>query len=634
MVRVTITISYGMRALLAASPLVPSRASGLDTTFLIIDKSFKMLKFIRFGLLSILLALTACGGGSGSKSSSSSLSSDSSLSSSVSSSESSAESSLSVSSSSSESSSSSSSESSVVELAENGGFEDSEAGSTEPANWFLATNEGGAIIQVISALDQPENVRTGDRALGVTINTPGANPWSIEAAYIGSGGDGVAVNGGNIYSYSAWVKGPAGTQANFTVGTPGPEFAERARRNITLSGDWEEVTIEVVASEGDTLLRLPVHFSFAANEGEVIYLDDFSFTEQESISYEYSPVTVESLYSLSPSDMPIGVAVPAGNSTISPLTNLPRQGVVTQHFDQLTAENIMKPSYLQPTQGTFFWDEADALIDFAEANGLTVHGHTLMWHAQIPNWMQNFSGTEEQWLDMMRTHISTVAGRYADRASVVSWDVVNEAFEDAGGRFRGSESGTGTSVWYSNIGPEFIEEAFIAADAAAPDADLYYNDFSTEWNRPKVEAVVAMVEDFLARDIPIDGVGFQMHVWSNANVDTIRDHLKLVADIDPGIKVKITELDVRFNHVEPPLSANAYTPEMAEQHKALIKDIVEAYLDVVPPAQRGGITVWGIADADSWIVPLYGRPDWSLFFFNDMSPKPALQGFADALSGN
>lgn len=531
------------------------------------------------------------------------------------------------------SSASSSSTPIVIELAANGGFEESEAGSTTPANWFLATNEGGAVIQVINAADQPANVRTGDRALEVAINTIGANPWSIEIAHTGLDNEGIPVVGGSIYAYSAWIKGPADAQANFTVGTPAPAYAERARRSVTLSGDWQEVAIEVTTSADDTLLRLPVHFSLAANAGATLYVDDFSFTKMESITYEYSPVTVESLHSLSPGNMPIGVAVAAGNSAISPLTNVPRQTIVTQHFNQLTAENIMKPSYLQPTQGQFFFDEADSLIDFAEANGLQVHGHTLLWHNQIPTWMQNFSGTKDQWLDVLKTHVSTVAGHFAGRASVVSWDVVNEAFEDAGGRYRGSEANTGSSVWYTNIGPEFIEEAFKAAHAAAPDADLYYNDFSTEWNRPKLDAVVAMVEDFQARNIPIDGVGFQMHVWGNANVATIREHLKLVADIRPAIKVKITELDVRLNHVEPPLSANAYTPERAEQHKALIKGIVEAYLEVVPAEQRGGITVWGIADVDSWINSLYSRPDWSLFFFNDMSPKPALQGFADALSG-
>lgn len=594
----------------------------------------------RCSLLAVLLALTACGGGSGSgsKSSSSSVvssmlsSSAASLSSAVSSSDMSSVSSSTITSS--ISSASSSSTPVVIELAENGGFEDSEAGSTAPANWSLANNEGTAAIQVISAADQPSNVHSGNRALEIAINTIGTNPWSIEVTHTGLNSGGIPVVGGGIYTYKAWVKGPAGAQANFTVGTPAPAYAERARSNVTLSGEWQEVSIEVTTSTDDTLLRLPVHFSLTANVGATIYVDDFSFTKVESITYEYSPVTVESLHSLSPGNMPIGVAVAAGNSAISPLTNIPRQTVVTQHFNQLTAENIMKPSYLQPTQGQFFFDDADALIDFAEAKGMQVHGHTLLWHNQIPSWMQNFSGTKDQWLDVLKTHVSTVASHFAARQSVVSWDVVNEAFEDAGGRYRGSEANTGSSVWYTNIGPEFIEEAFKAADAAAPNADLYYNDFSTEWNRPKLDAVIAMVKDFQARNIPIDGVGFQMHVWGNANVDTIREHLKLVADIRPAIKVKITELDVRLNYVDPPLSANAYTPARADQHKALIKGIIDAYLDVIPAEQRGGITVWGVADVDSWINSLYGRPDWSLFFFNDMSPKPALQGFADALSDN
>lgn len=585
-----------------------------------------MLKVNPFLVLFLALTLAACGGSSGSKKSSSSSSVSSSSVSSSSVSSSSSDSSVS-------SSSSSSSSVAPVELTENGGFEASEAGSTSPANWSLVTNEGGAVIQVISAADQPENVHSGDKALEVAINTLGANPWSIEVTYDGLSNAGIPVTGGSSYTYSVWVKGPAGAQAHFTVGTPAPAYAERGRRNVTLTGGWEEITMEVTTDAADTLLRLPIHFSVAANEGKTIYLDDMSFTKMELVEHEYSPVTVDSLHSLSPDGMPIGVAVPAGNLPSSPLTDLPRQQLVLQHFNQITAENIMKPSYLQPSQGTFFWDEADALIDFAEDNGLTVHGHTLLWHTQIPSWMQNFSGTtKEEWLDMMRAHITAVAGRYADRPSVVSWDVVNEAFEDAGGRYRGSESGTGNSVWYQNIGPEFIEEAFKAAHAAAPNADLYYNDFSTEWNRAKLDAVLAMVQDFKDRGVPIDGIGFQMHVWSDANVATIREHLGLAAEL--GVKVKITELDVRFNHVNPPLSANAYTPQLADQHKALIKGIVEAYLEVVPPAQRGGITVWGITDGDSWIVPLYGRPDWSLFFFNDMSPKPALQGFADALTGN
>jgi endo-1,4-beta-xylanase len=53
----------------------------------------------------------------------------------------------------------------------------------------------------------------------------------------------------------------------------------------------------------------------------------------------------------------------------------------------------------------------------------------------------------------------------------------------------------------------------------------------------------------------------------------------------------------------------------------------------VPAAQRAGITVWGVWDADSWINQP-GSPDWPLLFDGNFQAKPALQGFKDALVGN
>ena len=61
-------------------------------------------------------------------------------------------------------------------------------------------------------------------------------------------------------------------------------------------------------------------------------------------------------------------------------------------------------------------------------------------------------------------------------------------------------------------------------------------------------------------------------------------------------------------------------------------DIVKAYLDAVPLAQRGGITIWGLTDGESWINQP-GHPDWPLLFNNDLSTKPAYDGVAEALQG-
>jgi endo-1,4-beta-xylanase len=49
---------------------------------------------------------------------------------------------------------------------------------------------------------------------------------------------------------------------------------------------------------------------------------------------------------------------------------------------------------------------------------------------------------------------------------------------------------------------------------------------------------------------------------------------------------------------------------------------------------RGGITLWGITDGDSWIPGFKKRPDWPLLFDARFQPKPALQGMIEGLTGD
>ncbi|MGB6153567.1 MAG: endo-1,4-beta-xylanase, partial [Pricia sp.] len=253
----------------------------------------------------------------------------------------------------------------------------------------------------------------------------------------------------------------------------------------------------------------------------------------------------------------------------------------------------------------------------------------------VPQWMRDFIGDRDAWIAMMETHVSTVAGHFQTLGeTVVSWDVVNEAFNDTGG-YRGSspdDTGSQGSIWYDNIGVDYIELAFRTAREADADADLYYNDYNLLFGGEKFDLAVAMINDFQARGVPIDGLGFQAHISLNApSITQIRQTLEQAVNIEPAIKIKITELDVRVNNTN---SSQVFTSEMAEAQKAYIHDVVEAYLDVVPPAQRGGITVWGIHDGDTWLIDFLGRIEWPLLFLENLEPKPALQGFADALEGN
>src|SRR3954471_21272846 len=56
------------------------------------------------------------------------------------------------------------------------------------------------------------------------------------------------------------------------------------------------------------------------------------------------------------------------------------------HFNVITPENCMKPAPVHPQEDAWQFERTDALVKFAEENGLAVHGHTLVWHAQTNDW--------------------------------------------------------------------------------------------------------------------------------------------------------------------------------------------------------------------------------------------------------
>lgn len=334
---------------------------------------------------------------------------------------------------------------------------------------------------------------------------------------------------------------------------------------------------------------------------------------------------------------PVGTAVSAGNESFSIMHSnanaASQRNIIEQHFSQITPGNIMKMRYLHNTYGTFTYEQADALIDYAAAQGKGIHAHALIWHRsyQVPDWV-NESEDLQSHLDH---HISNIAEHFAGK--VDSWDVVNEAID------RNAEGvwGYRDSVFYQKLGKSYIPNAFITARAADVDAELYYNDYGISSADGKFQFMLQMVDELLADDVPIDGIGFQMHVFMTwPDISHIRSAFEQVAD--RGLKVKITELDIPINnpfggeYSYPDNYVSNFTAEDAYAQKQRYCQIVEAYLQAVPIALRGGITVWGVYDGDTWLnSELFSNNhvDWPLLFSTNFLPKPAAQGVGDALSG-
>ncbi|WP_246108463.1 endo-1,4-beta-xylanase [Streptomyces sedi] len=287
-------------------------------------------------------------------------------------------------------------------------------------------------------------------------------------------------------------------------------------------------------------------------------------------------------------------------------------GIASSEFSSVTAENVMKWDAIQPQRGQFNLEPANRLMDFAAANAQQVWGHTLVWHSQLPGWVSNGGFGADELDGIIQDHISTVVGEYA--GEIAYWDVVNEVFEDDGSLRQ--------SVFLNTLGDGYIADAFRYAEAADPSAKLCINDYSTEHTNAKSDALYDLVSGMLDQGVPVDCVGFQMHlILDQYSASDIQSNLQRFADL--GVEVVITELDIRMDMPSDDGKLAAQATQYA--------DVVGVCVAVNGCA---GVTIWGFGDADSWVPGTFPGQGAALPWDENYQPKPAydgiLQGFGAA----
>ena len=333
----------------------------------------------------------------------------------------------------------------------------------------------------------------------------------------------------------------------------------------------------------------------------------------------------------------IGVAV--GGGVVSGKDAASRE-LVLRHYNSVTIENAMKAQPLNPQPGVWNWGQADAFVEFGEANDMFIVGHTLVWHNQTPAWFfQDATGkpnTPDAQIERMRQHIEAVAGRYKGR--VHAWDVVNEVF-DNDGSYR-------PTTWVNAVGngDELVKAAFRFASQYAPDTELYYNDFNA-WRPTKRDGIVRMVRMLQAEGIRIDGIGMQGHWGLNSpKTEYIEQAIDAYAAL--GVKVMITELDVdvlpltREGQVigqvmsDPQFQLEEFEAYLDPYRSGLPKDVEQRVTDRWAELFRifhgrrdkiDRVTLWGAHDGMSWKnnYPVPSRMNYPLLFGRDRQPKPA-----------
>jgi GH35 family endo-1,4-beta-xylanase len=305
--------------------------------------------------------------------------------------------------------------------------------------------------------------------------------------------------------------------------------------------------------------------------------------------------------------------------------------LIKENFTFVTPENCMKPASVHPEEDTWRFERPDALVKWCEENHIAVHGHTLVWHAQTGNWF--YAGQDKAKVTQrLKDHITTLVGHYKGR--IRSWDVVNEAINDRGNEQTAHTENLRGSQWLTNMGPEFLTQAFKFAHEADPEAHLYYNDYSIETGAKHGSSMV-LLKRLIKDGAPIYGVGIQGH-WNSATIpfEAIDKAISDYAEL--GLKVSISELDLTIRgasggQLGPPggggrrPGARIATPASAEDLKAQAEAYARLFgifLKHKDHIER--VTFWGLSDRRTW---RFGQHP--LLFDDNNQRKPAYIAIVD-----
>jgi endo-1,4-beta-xylanase len=255
---------------------------------------------------------------------------------------------------------------------------------------------------------------------------------------------------------------------------------------------------------------------------------------------------------------------------------------------------------------------------------LRYRGHPLIWGVHNPKWwyMAPYTSyTPDQLRGILKLHIDTVLKRYGD--SLFAWDVVNECVAD----------GTGTEIfktndWYPKV-PDYVNLAFLQANASrkSTDVKLFLNDYGMEstigWTKTKADKFYNLVKKMINDNIPIDGVGFQLHVTVNT---TIIEGVKLNMERfnKLGLEVHMTEVDVSCNFPNPCTNWDKdRETRQAEVYAALLAACMEA-----PNCKS--FEIWGPSDLLTW----RGSAQYPLPWDDKLVPKLAVTAMRETLLGD
>lgn len=221
----------------------------------------------------------------------------------------------------------------------------------------------------------------------------------------------------------------------------------------------------------------------------------------------------------------------------------------------------------------------------------------------------------------------------ATKGHIKAWDVVNEPMADWPDQYA-LKTGVGKAemaedefYWQDYLGKDYAVKAIqYARQYGDPEDKLFINDYGLEGGGEKCEGLIAYVDYVESKGVTVDGIGTQMHIDINTNMENIVKMYELLAAT--GKLIKVSELDIG-------LGDNIQTPNAtAEQYAAqaeMYKFVIEKYFEIIPKAQQYGITIWSPLDSSNSEYSFWRKGEPIGLWTETFVRKPAYQAVAEAL---
>ena len=303
------------------------------------------------------------------------------------------------------------------------------------------------------------------------------------------------------------------------------------------------------------------------------------------------------------------------------LNEKPYTDILTSQFEFALADNAPNWYFtdggLRPTRTTYNFKQMDEVISFAQRNGMPVQAHHYLWGEEkwLPEWLKEGNFSKAELYQIMQDHIMTVGAHY--KGQIREWTVVNEVFTR-------NEHLFGLSDWWTDNtgGIEYIDQAFRWARQADPNAKLILNDFYNESINTTSNAMYEYAKGAIARGVPIDGIGMQMHIDGThpPMKEEVKANMNRFSDL--GLGIYVTEFDVNMNDLKT--DASGKDQVAGGIYYEMLRACIEAN-------NCHSFAYLGITDAETWYAHLGLKDPRPLMFDKKFQPKQAYYSTRSAL---